>query len=598
MTDATQDSKVSYWPLALLCIFSALILFSFRATDLSGMSSGFAAQLSEGEWSFHVHHLLTQPAMLVFAFLLDPFGCDYMCAGQTHGILWAVITVASTYMIILHLTRSVPTAFFGGLLVLFSHGIWVFATQLEAYGPLIGMSALVGAIVIRNGSARWSHTTMLTVTAIFTLSLFFHQANVFLLVPIAIYLWLTQGLAGVWTVVKVTVIAGVVSLSVNLLVFLSENNDFSVRNFYLWLTYYAVVSDDGHGTWSALLALDPARFAAAARSIAITVITEPSDLLQKPTRILVTSILLLAFLWNVVYVAGKRPGRDARIFIIAWAATFVIFFTWWHANVHKFFLTAVVPLLILCALAVSDLVKSLRDQPVYSRGVAMLAVLVVGMIATVNFDRSIRPLTGEASGIVWVSTKLARATPQECVLYTQWRFTSHLRRDHGMRQPENYRAYQMMYMKYHFGRFNPDIDHVLPQETDVNVDDCNVILLAWLDYEDFQYKDGKGLRRATVGTDEGIDGPNPNWPEFIAWILDVRSEPDGSGIVHDEFEIFRGEDNEAWVRINRNRSVRADSLNALLDAIEELVNNDPSIEFTREEHDRLYRFRKRVFGYN
>ena len=598
MTHANQDSRVSYWPLALLCIVSALVLFFFRATDLSGMSSGFAAQLSKGEWSFHPHHLLTQPSMLVFSLLMEPFGCGYMCAGQIHGILWAVITVASTYLIVLSLTRSEPTAFFSGLLVLFSHGVWVFATQLEAYGPLIGMNALVAAIVIRNGSAPWSRITMLAVTAVFTFSLFFHQANVFLLVPIAIYLWRMQGRAGLLTVLKVTVIAGVVSLSVNVLVFLSEHDDFSVRNFYLWLTYYAVVSDDGHGTWSALLALDPARFAAAARSIAKTVITEPSDLLQKPVRILVASILLLAFLWNVVYAAGKRPGRDARIFIIAWAATFVIFFTWWHAGVHKFFLTAVVPLLILCALAVSDLIKSLHDRPVYSRGVAIVAVLAVGIIATVNFDRSIRPLTEEASGIAWVSTKLARATPPECVLYTKRRFTSGLSREHGMRGSENYRAYQMMYMKYHFGRFNPDIDHVLSHETDVNIDGCNVIPLAWLDYEDFQYKAGKGLRRATVDTDEGSDGPNPNWPEFIAWILDVRLEPGGTSIVHDEFKIFRGEDNETWVRINRNRSVHAESLNAVLEAIEDLVSNDPSIEFTREEHSKINRFRQRVYGYN
>jgi hypothetical protein len=584
------------WVLAALCVCGALLLFSFRAVELSGMSTGFTGSAARGEWHFFSHHLLYQPVLTVFSTLLSPVGCAAVCAAQVHSIIWALVAVASAYIVVLHLTRSVPAALVAGVLLLVSHNIWVFATQAEPYVPLIGINALIAAIVIRTGPGPWTPAVGLAITALFTFSLFLHQANVFFLLPLAVYLAVMRGRAGMFDVLKITVAAGAVSLGVFLLAYWLTHPEASVRGFRLWLTYYGVISDDSHGTWDALLTLDPQRLKEAGRSVVATIVTEPSDALRTPARFVVTALLLLAGLWNILYVATGRPGAPARLFLILWAATFLVFFAWWHSNVHKFFLFSVVPTLLLCALALADLVDATASRPLLRHGLIGAVVLAVGTIAYINFDRSVRPLAGDGSGIAQIAGDLSRAPPPGCVLYTKRRFGGYLSSVYGLEGLAEFRNYQMMYQAFHFGRFNPDLEETLGYTTDVNEDDCNVILLNWLSYEDFQWKGGKGMRRAREAT--AGEAVGPNWPEFIAWILDVRPDPAGDGILHDELVFFRAGDDEAFVRINRNRPVPADSLDALLDTIDAAVDDDPRIARTRERHRALNRFRNRVFGYS
>ena len=596
MKPTLRSDKHAYGLLAVLCALSAAFLFNFRAVELSGMSTGFSGSAGNGDWIFFSHHLLFQPMVRVFAELFGPLGCNSICAGQLHSIMWAVIVIACSFLIVLHLTRAIPAALFAGLLMLFSHNIWVFATQVEPYMPLIGLNALIATIVIRTHPSSWTMATTAAVTVLFTFSLFFHQANVFLLIPIALYLSLSQGRSGLLSVLKITTVAGVVSLGVNILAYLLTHPEATARGFRLWLMYYGVISDNTHGTWEALLTLDLDRLKQTGRSVVATIVTEPSDALRTPTRIVVSVLLLLAVLWNIVYISRNRPGRVARLFLLAWALTFLVFFAWWHANVHKFFLTSVIPLLILCVLSVSDLVTALRDRPLARNCVAGTAVIALATIAGINFSQSVGPLMGYGSGIAEISSRLAKATPPGCALYTKRRFAGHLSLYHRMEGLTQFRNYQMMYQSFHFSAFNPDIKDAMQYSTDVTEDECNVILLHWLSYDDFQWKGGRGMRRAQEATGAEMEGPN--WPEFIAWIFNVRPAPDGAGIVHDEFWVFLADEDEAFVRINRRASVHAESLDALLGAIDHAILNDARNSFTARAHSMLNKFRNRVFGYS
>ena len=594
MKSTTQTDSYAYWVLAALCAFSAALLFFFRAAELSGMSTGFAGSAGRGEWDFFAHHLFFQPMVRVFAELFGPLGCTSICAGQVHSIMWAVIVIGCSFLIVLHLTKAIPAALFTGVLMLFSHNIWIFATQVEPYMPLIGLNALIATIIIRTHPSSWTMATTAAVTLLFTFSLFFHQANIFFLVPIAIYLGLSQGRSGLLSVLTITAVAGAVSLGVYILVYLLTHPEATARGFRLWLTYYGVISDNTHGTWQALLTLDADRLKQTGRSVVATIVTEPSDSLRTPIRIAVTALLVLVALWNIVYIKRNRDGGFARLFLLTWALTFLIFFAWWHSNVHKFFLTSVIPLLILSALSLSDLVNALRDRPLAQNLLAGTAVVVLGTIAAINFSQSVRPLMGYGSGIGEVSNRLANAAPSGCVLYTKRRFGGYL--SHGLAGHTQFRTYQTMYQSFHFSRFNPDIKDAMRVSTDVTEDDCNVILLDWLSYDDFQWKRGRSMRRAQEATAAEMEGPN--WPEFIAWMFNVRPAPDGAGIVHDEFLVFLADDDEAFVRINRRASVQTESLDALLDKIDHAILNDPRNSFTRRAHSFLNKFRNRVFGYS
>jgi len=591
----SQHKSQAAWVLAALCVSAAVVLFANRALLISGMSTGFIDSTTS-EWYFFPHHLFFHPTVNVFRIILAPLGCDAVCAGQAQSVLWVVVTIAAVYLLTLHLTRSLGIAVLTGLLVLVSHHVWVFATQIEPYPPLVGMNALLAAMIIINGQRPWSQALTGAVIAIFTFTLFLHQANVFFLLPLAIYMGLAQGRAGLLTVAKVTAVAGVVSLGVFILTYWLTQPEASPRGFYLWLTYYGVVSDDTHGAWEALLTLDMQRLQQAGRSIVAAIITEPSDALRKPVRIIVSLLLLVSVLWNVVYVATRRPDAHARLFLLLWAAVFLVFFTWWHASVHKFFLVSLVPMLLLVGLALADLTRALAARPFFAKAALLAAVLMIASVGYVNFDRSVRPLTGDGSGVIRISGKLAKSTPPECVLYTKRRFGGYLSNVHGMRWLDDYRNYQMMYMAYHFGKSNPDIGQALKYTTRADEDECNVIPLGWLSYDDFEWRGGLGMRRARDAT--AGESARPNWPEFIGWILAAQPDPAGRGILHDEFAVYRGEDEEAYVRINRGTRVHAESIDAVLDLIDVAVQDDPMREQTIREHEALNRFQQRVFGYS
>jgi len=580
--------------LGLLCAISGAVLFTFRATELSGMSASFASSANKGEWLLFSHHLLYQPVVNLFAMLLGSFGCNAVCAGQVHSILWAILAIASTYLITLHLTGSTIAAVMTGLLLLFSHGLWVFATQVEPYVPLVAMNSLIAATVILNGNAPLSASKTRLITAVFTFSLFFHQANLFFIVPLLVYLGLVQGRRGISTAIKIGTVAGALALSISLLAYWATHDDASIHGFRLWLTFYGVVSDDTHGAWRALLTLDPERLKQTGRSVVAAIVTTPSDALRTPVRIVVATLVAFVLVWNIVYAANRRSGFSARVLLLTWALTFLVFFSWWHAGVHKFFLTAVVPLLILSALTAKDLVDLFARSPI-QRGLAFAAsAAALSLIAAVNFDKSVRPMMGDGSGIMAVSRKLAAAEPG-CVLYTKRRFAAHLNL-YGL--VGEFRTFQTMYVQHHFSRFNRDIGDSFRMSTDVSEDECNVILLDWLSFEDFQFKDSHRLGMRTAKDAKLSDDGRPNWPGFIAWLLNVRPLPDGSGVSYDELTFFKIQSGEAFVRIDRRKRAYAHSLDDILAALSEAVQRDPLNESTRQEHRHLNAFRNRVFGYS
>jgi hypothetical protein len=173
---ANDDSSARFYAV-LLCLFAGVVLFVFRANELSGMSIQAAATAVMGEWAFMPHHLIYKPTVQVLSGVFGVVGCDPICAGQLHSIGWALATIAATFVIVRKLTGSILVGVLSGLFLLGTKGFWVYATQLETYSLVIGVNAIIAAIFITRSDRALSRGEIALVTGLFTWSLFYHQAK-------------------------------------------------------------------------------------------------------------------------------------------------------------------------------------------------------------------------------------------------------------------------------------------------------------------------------------------------------------------------------------------------------------------------------------
>ena len=590
MRDITVNDKSRATLYAtLLCIFSGVLLTLLRANELSGMSTGAAASIARGEWYFMSHHLLYHSIVHIFSSVLGVIGCDTVCAGQVHSIGWSLATLVSVFIIVRKLTNSNAIGLVSAIFLLGTKGFWIYATQLEPYAPVIAINAIIAAILVTRIDRPLEFPEIGIIIGLYTLSLFFHQANIFYLIPITLILNLAYGRAGLWIAFWIAAIAGIVSASVNAIVFWSLYPNESFGDFYRWLTYYGVISNDKHGAWQQVLSLDFQRVAGAIRQTVKVFIEVPDSGLQKPMRLLFFSGLATAMIWNLVCIWKRLPHRRPRLFLITWAIGFGLFGYWWLPNVYKFYLFLVVPLTVLCSLMVNDILQLVRASNIARISlIGFLAIIVLGTIS-LNMSGTAWSLATKESPIYALSERLYEATPSDCSLYTVRAMKGHI----GYFHKRESRAFNLMFRKYQYQSENPDAAKALRVSIDLESEDCAVIPLYWLSEPYFATRN-----RTTRLVDSRGDASHrsPTWGEFVEWILDSRLEPGGHGISFSSFSVFLYE-NQAFVRIDRQNRSLAGSPEELSRAINRAVESYPLGGFAGEEFRQAGYFRGRAFGY-
>lgn len=573
--------------LLILCVSSAIVLFALRADELSGMSTGFASHVVFNEWYFFPHHLLYQPIVRVFTVSLTPLGCDVTCAGQIHSILWAVATIGATYLITLRLGRSVGCAIGAAVFLFFSHGFWVFSTQLEPYLPVVGIDAIIAAFLICRPRRALAPMDLALVSGLFSLSLFFHQANLFFLIPTAAYLLIVEGRGGVWSIVKIAGISGVVTLSVNVWIFRSLYPGESFGDFYRWLNYYGTISTDAHGSWQDLLNMG--RLRSAIRSTSAALVTgETKDIVRSLGFVIAPIVAALAG-WNLLRTWRKWPEDYGRLILLLWLFTFGFFFFWWMPFVTKFFVMLTVPVAILGSLSVRDILSAERIPRLGKQAVVGLAVIAVAAIAFVNFSSSIWPLATARSPFYLLTAKIDKATPDECSIYIERKFQGLM----GYYFQRASRPFNLMFLKHNFSNVNPAVSQAIRVSMDMEQESCVVMPLYWVSPD---YYDARKKTNRIVDGGEFAESENPPWSEYISWILDVQMNSSGE-LMYDEFRVIRTTDGDSFLYIDRSQRKVAASLANLLSQLETTVNDNPFGAFAAEEYDQAESFRDRVFGY-
>jgi hypothetical protein len=577
-----------------LFLFTILFLYALRPIEMSDNSLGYISVIQNtAEYMpfFYPPHLLHAPIISVFHLSLSNLSsCDIKCSGMLHSVLWATITVVSTYIIARVVLASVLGSISTALTVLVAHGFWVFATQLEVYVPSVGCVTAATALLVTNRSRTLNPARVIAVSTLWALATMYHLANAFLFVPFCAFFYGTQGWAGWRQLAIVSILAGSIVLTTFLVVYNLVYGAWSLSAFLSWaldITKQPLTDWGSLSNW-----IRPSKLASAGWSQikALTLLPEYLTLSQKPLWVIGTLTVAASLFWNLIQILRSPQFPTVRVYFLLLFATNFAFFTWWSPSVHKFYIPSSIPLVVLMALAVTDLYA--RARGTLARGLiaggvatAIAIVFVFNLSSVLELRRSLGPDYAEAA-------ILNRLAPKNCAIYA----TGH----------------RLNALAVYFRRQNRVPTHLLEREfyrvatgespaerALFEGEKCAFIALGFLSGRWYESRMDGYLDTGT-------------WPGYIGYFFDVRPSSEGGGITYDDFELVGEGDGPPYVLVRRGRRVHARSLDELTDLIRMEVDHavqKSRLHYPTLEQGDLFlaevpradieigRVRPRIFGY-
>jgi hypothetical protein len=567
----------------LLCVGAFAVLFLLRAQHHSGMSMSAAASARVGEWSFHPHHLL-YPAMTgVLNTLLGGERLDPFVLGQLHNIAWALASLVSIYLIAEQVLQHRGAAVLVAMAAFASHGFWVYATQIEPYVPFLGCTSVIAATLIRNSDAplRWPH--MLLLGSMLAVGASFHQASVFILIPMAWWFWRHAGVRGLIRLAAMAAVAGIAVLGAYVWVFFATHPGQGIPDMIRWMLYYQIISDQSHGT----LGLDDVyqRLKSFDYSYVQTYLVFSNDLAFKLDRVLLPLPMLFAVLWNGRQVWRAAPHAEIRLFLLIWLVSIGGFFFWWKADVYKFFIPTIAPMILLCGIAVHDLWDAARAGSwVRTAILAATGGLLLLMLGS-NYLTSVRPLAASIGPVYALAAKLDDASPDECSVYAMRFMSSNLLYHFG----QHIRPFNLMFRKHYYAPIDEDIYKAIEASDTFENESCAVIPLLFMSREYFAKRSEWAI---------GAYLEPEDWGLFIDWLLDVAADSETGALTANEFRVFEDAEGDAYVLIDRTARSRIASREALLARIDRTTAAHPGRLYTWDRLLELGEPRQLHFGYH
>lgn len=579
--DSISDTRI----LPALGLATLLILYFIKAAQVSGMSIGFAVSVSDGGFGFHPHHLLYQSVLKLFYGILGSAHCDAICAGQFHSIIWGVVSVLSTYVISRYAMPSKLGAIVTAISLMAIHGFAVYATQLEPYIPILGMSSLLAAILVARGPRNlgWAHEFLFV--SVMSLSLLFHQAMLFFFVPLAYWLIANNGRDGLMSVIRMIAITGVIVLSTYIAVFRSVHPDRDFIDFYHWMMYYQVISDASHGTFQDLLGQ---RLRVTVRSVQklFVALHEPQmrDVVIL-ARIFVSIYIPILILWNALQIFRKNDAKKIRTLMFIWAGVFGLFFFWWQASVYKFFIPTLVPIVVLTSLSINDIVQRWHHNFLARNLIPGIAIAGVVFIAGFNLTASILPLSRSPGAIYDLAEKFAKAAPAECNLYSMRYLSGYVSYYFDRKTP---RPFNLMFRKHFYSTRDTAVADTIAVDNTFDDERCAVIPFYWISREYFQNRTKQAIGRYLSPDD---------WSEFIAWFFEVEEDTNSAEISFKSYDIVEDADGDRYLRIDRTTRRSTVNIDELLKRLDTLYMSRPGGSFAPNQPE-IGRRRHLAFGYN
>lgn len=573
---------------ALIGIGTIAFLTFFRAIELSGNSLSYTVDVMA--WgpakSFHTSHVMYKPILVVFHDALSSItDCGVVCAGQFHSILWGAIAVVCTFVLLRRLTDSTLLGFVGAVSLLVSHGFWVFATQLEVYVPTVGCLLLIVTFLLV-GSDRWHWISLSAACAVvWALATVYHQANVFLFVPIAVAVLGRFGADGWKRLAMISGTAGGLVLATYLIVYASIDES---RPFIAWTLGLANVPLTD---WGSLQFWAPSGLKRAFYSQVTSLVVLPDEV--RPYQIAIHwrgAIVLLAILgWNALQAWRHEALRVARLTFIAWFVVYFLFFTWWDPDVHKFFVPSAVALVILGALMLYDvllLIGRLGEQrrslrlALLGTTATVVAFMILGTFIF-NLVASILPIRGDIGPRLGPQYQEAAVldslAPERCVAYGFSTQVLNLRKYFGW-SGDRLRTHRGLFEKY-YAHVTAGDDGVPGDAPGFEDEDCAVLRVAFVLEGSFETKTGAYLET--------------EWQSFLEWFFAVEHLEDGETISFDSFEVIVPEGRAPYLLVDRRSRDYADA-----DYIQEQMRQQEEYGPRLWQRRFAGRDRNLIFGYS
>lgn len=400
--------------LVLIAIF---LLLSFRPQELIRDSAGWATVVASGHISiWHPHHLLYMPINWLFLQGLSIFctNCNAVDAGQLHGAIWAIVMVLSVHYLVSSLTRRPFLGFALALLLLTSQSVWVLALQPQAYAPLIGTLSLLFAYLFNTRSQSYSLRWALTVSALFSLAVLYHQAMVLLSLPLAYYIATTKKPHGIKAASVILLVSGSMVLGLYLWATSHVMGELTLRSFYEFLTLFSQVMSDpkylsfGNFTLGNFLIL---------LNNQLDAIFVPPWNIRKPVFILFILAIGLMLSWNVRQVIVRAPFCEERTLLMIIIAIFWAITLWFDPGGYGWPAFILLPIFILAGFCLADLMPFVQlIKPMSTWIYAALGLMVVG-VACRNFSERILPMHFDKGAHYHYASSIAAVVPSECSIY-------------------------------------------------------------------------------------------------------------------------------------------------------------------------------------
>jgi len=488
---------------AVLSAATFLIYLALRALEQSGDSLNYAWSIRTGSGLFHPHHLGFSPVVRVIHLALAALGIssDPLFAAQLHNISWACAAVAGLFLAVRAFAKSFALAVALASLLAVCHGFWRFSTQAEVYVPATACLTLYTALALRPAAGRRRHARTLGLGLLLALAVLYHQTSVLFVVPLSLAAVAAGRWKGARDVLAAMVLAGVlVALAYVAAYAMDPSGPPTATGFVRFCLLYA---DHPNPGWGTLANVSLEGVGRSLKSQLANVVPLPVGR-ARPIVLLagVFGAALVALAGAASRAARREPlPRTVLVLALAWLGTYYLFFLWWLPGESEFYVTTLVPLLLLLALVLSRTGTGAERRRGFPAGRAV-AVGVVALFAG-NLAWSVWPAHRSKGPAYATAADLAAMRPAACTVMSGYAELQNLRYYFGIeRTTETLLPLLCAYTR-------PSI----PDTYRVPAGECVVVPLAFLRPD----CDQGGL--------SGLSRP-VGWWRFTRWLFEVE---DSSG---------------------------------------------------------------------
>lgn len=488
--------------------------------------SAWAAR--SGSRMFHPHHVLFIPSVHILLRCLSPFlgSGDALAAAQIHNGFWVIVAVVCVFCTVRRLVESDIWGAVAAVAFFLSQGVWFYTTIVEAYVPATAFLALIVLLLVQRDGIRSTYRETIALSLLLSGAILYHQGNVLFCFALGYFLVAARGREGVRTGLIVGAISALVVLVVYLLGFLStgaERTPRALMSFFLTDASFPIPN------WGTPRNLSLSGLAALLSSQRWCVLAVPKPAESFATFLFAAALAALVG-WSLLGVVRKRPQASLRGALLVWLAVHYLFYLWWLPTERHFFVTSVLPLLLLLCLALKDGVDAIRERGGSARVLPIAGISAAVCLFAMNVYGTVVPLHFTEDPEAREAREVAQQLPPGCVVIGRYRFVQLLRYFHGRERvvPGGLPVLFILAEKK------------MPEVLAVGDEECACVTMAYLTPE------------YAVGAFGGYQLPS-RWLRYVEWVFKIEYDAAHRAVSCKDFEVVPGDSGTPYVCTRQER---------------------------------------------